>query len=66
MNGVIIMNRAELNFKKIIYPLTKSLLKKVVHFNIQTFYNLIKAEEDINFNVENYLYKNVIVVVQEL
>lgn len=58
MNGVIIMNRAELNFKKIIYPLTKSLLKTVVHFNIQTFYNLIKAEEDINFNVENYLYKN--------
>lgn len=52
------MKKTELNLKKIIYPITNTLLKTVVHFKIHKYYNLIKHENDINFVSDNYKYKN--------
>lgn len=50
------MNEKMLNFKKVIYPITNTLLKSVVNFKIYKYYNLIKYEENTNFNPNDYLY----------
>ena len=52
------MNKYELNIKKAIYPITNTILKTVVNFKIHKYYNLIKTNDDLNFNIENYKYKN--------
>lgn len=50
------MNKIELKIKNVIYPITRTLLKTVVHFKIHKYYNLVRYENNNKFDINNYAY----------